>query len=271
MIRTLFLAACLHAQAAPVANVMLQPSDRLVPQSVYAAQIQPIKAKGDIAAFVAQQAALGGPVILWLGDRHDPAAVVQRYPAIIAEARKHPNIKHVYLYDELFWHNGTFAFGLHEREVLEGARLARQAGLQPLVTILPDVILHPTFALDVNAFDGIAIDVYPSIRPTVPDLGGCRSGINATADLFYCAAQKLRAMGFVGQLGYIYQAFGLAHQSESSLKHQLLEQRAAIDAAADMGASAVMPWGMWLGADELAAEPYLVPLGGTKLERLVRP
>jgi len=119
---SLLFAMCLHANA-QVANVMLQPSDRLVPQSVYAAQIQPIKARGDIAAFVAQQAALGGPVILWLGDRHDPAAVVQRYPAIIAEARKHQNIKHVYLYDELFWHNGTFAFGLHEREVLEGARL----------------------------------------------------------------------------------------------------------------------------------------------------
>jgi len=126
----LLFAICLHANA-QVANVMLQPSDRLVPQSVYAAQIQPIKAKGDIAAFVAKQAALGGPVILWLGDRHDPAAVVQRYPAIIAEARKYPNIKHVYLYDELFWSNGTFAFGLHARDTLEGAPLARQPRSQP--------------------------------------------------------------------------------------------------------------------------------------------
>jgi hypothetical protein len=108
-------------------------------------------------------------------------------------------------------------------------------------------------------------------RPTRPDLRGCTSGINYLADLFYCSAQKLRAMGFTGQVGYIYQAFSLHSVPEATLRQQLLEQRTAVDAAEAMGASAIMPWGLYLGAAELQREPDLYPLAGTRLERLVRP
>lgn len=42
---------------------------------------------------------------------------------------------------------------------------------------------------------------------------------------------------------------------------QLAQQRAAVAQAGAMGADAVMPWGMFLGAPEMANEPDLIPLG----------
>ncbi|MFZ2309622.1 MAG: hypothetical protein WAW73_09405 [Rhodoferax sp.] len=265
-INAALLAATTHAQ---VINVLVHPSDRVVTPTVYSAQIQPIE-EADPVRSVARQAALGGPVILWIG--RNPSDAQRNYPALIAEAARYSNIQHIYLYDELFWHDGSMAMGLHEAEVLQGARLARAAGLQPLVTILPDVILHTDFALaDINALSGIAVDVYPSIRPTTPDLGGCRFSENHLENLMYCSAQKLRRMGFTGQIGYIYQAFGLHSQPEPLLRELLLLQRQAVDNAEALGASAVMPWGLYLGRAELAREPDLYPLAGTKLERLVRP
>lgn len=257
-----WLYACAFALA-----VLVQPSDYTVPSWGFAAQIQTTP-EPDPVKSVAQQAALGGPVILWVGA--DKQRAINNFHTLISEARKYPNIKHVYLFDELFWDNGQFAFGQYEAEVLQGAKLAREAGLKPIVTILPDVILHDSFKLDVAAFDGIAIDVYPSIRPTQPDLKGCRWG-NPLADLLYCSIQKLRGMGFTGQIGYIYQAFGVTWLTSDQLKSQLALQREVIDAAPSMGVDAVMPWGLYLGADVIAKEPYLYPLAGTNLERLVRP
>jgi len=254
---------------AQVSIVLLQPSDRVVPLGAYDAQIQPL-VDSDPADSVARQATLEGKVILWVGT--PSATSVGNLPTLISEAAKYPNIKYVYLYDELFWDKKTTVIGLHESEVLEGARLAHAAGPKTLVTILPDVILSPRFALrDINAFDGIAVDVYPSIRPTRPDLQGCRFSDNDLENLLYCSIRKLRAMGFAGEIGYIYQAFGLHSMSDDALRQHLLLQRTAINDAKAMGVSAVMPFGMYLGTGELKREPDLYPLGGTQFESLVRP
>ena len=77
----------------------------------------------------------------------------------------------------------------------------------------------------------------------------------------------------VSKIGYLWQAFALNTLTlEQSLSHAAL-QRPVIDAAmaGRYDVQAVMPWGLFLGAAELAAEPYLLPLGGTQYEYLVRP
>lgn len=298
----LMLSFSLSAWAAPAGTiaVLAQPSDRVESTVGYASQIQPIE-EHDPVLSARRQASLGGNVILWIGGKSDE--VVRNFPALIAEAAKHANFTHVYLYDELFWNGDTFQIeiGRHEDLVLEGARIAHAAGLKTVVTILPDVILDPAFKLaDINAFDGISIDVYPSIRIS-NDLHGCQVQGNLYEQLLACSVQKLRGMGFVGQIGYIYQAFGVrtvaaqktmmaqraalglpvitsprakitaAPASEQDMANLLMLQRVAIDNAAALGADAVMPWGLYLGLPEIAREPYLYALGGTALEYLVRP
>jgi len=119
---------------------------------------------------------------------------------------------------------------------------------------------------NINAYDGISIDVYPSIRPTVPLLGSCRFSDNELENLFYCSAQKLRSLGFTGEIGYIFQGFGMRGESHDHRMSYLIKQRQAIDNAAAMGATAVMSFGKVLGVVEQQAEPILEPLGNTIYE-----
>ena len=82
---------------------------------------------------------------------------------------------------------------------------------------------------------------------------------------------KLRSMGYRGQIGYIYQAFELnTLPAEVSFAHAAL-QRPVIDSARWYGVDVLVPWGLYLGKAEIAAESYLTPLGGTPFEYLVRP
>lgn len=222
---------------------------------------------------VYRQAQLGANVVLWLG-KDKTKTTLERAPRLMQLAKQHHNIKWVYLYDELFLDKDAgIAIGQHEDEVLQGADMAHAAGLSTIVTILPDVILSDSFKLkNINAFDGISIDVYPSIRLTVPDLKGCSARLNSyTADLFYCSVRKLRNLGFTGKIGLLYQGFALnTLPNDLTIKH-LMDQRVMIDNAEALGAFIVSPWGLYLGATEIAAEPYLKPLGGSELEALVRP
>ena len=273
LLTLLLLAGGGSALSAPW-KIMAQPSDRLVSSAGYDAVIRPTPPGAilpDVVSDVAKQAALGGSVILWIGGKTQ--AVVDRFPALIQEAKKYPNIQWVYLADELCW-TGTLGTPCqYEAEVMWGAKIAHDAGLNTLVTILPDVILHPSFHLrDINALDGISIDVYPSIRVS-NELYGCRYSDNLIENLLRCSIDKLRAQGFKGKIGYIFQGFALnTLPAEVSLQHAAL-QRPVIDAAmaGKYDLAAVMPWGAWLGSAELAAEPYLYPLGGTPYQCLVEP
>lgn len=266
LVMAMFVAIAVHAK--PL-RICAQPSDHIESSIGCDAQIQAVD-EMDVVKSVAMQAALTGPVILWINGKTEE--VVQRFPALIQETLKYVDkFPWVYLYDELFWNGSAYAIeiGRHESEVLEGARIAHAKGLSTVITIMPDVILSPRFALkDINAFDGIAIDVYPSIRPTVPDLNGCRFSDNYLKNLVYCSAQKLRAMGFKGKIGYIYQAFGIDGEDEEVLLKNLLLQREAVQDAELLGASAVMAWGLYLGAPELAKEP-IFQFSGTPFEKNV--
>jgi len=265
------LCGCGGTQARPT-NVCLQPSDG--PVYMAGCDVSVLTSnKVDVAANVAQQASVPGEMILWAGKKQNWERTVAQFPAIVAESKKYPGkFNWVYLYDEIGWCPTGLCWFDHEDKVLEGAAYARAAGLKTLVTILPDVILDPRFALkNINAYDGINIDVYPSIRPTVPDFGTCRFSGNHLENLFYCASQKLRQQGFTGQIGYIYQGFGLRGESHEHRMAYLMQQRQAIDNAAAMGATAVMAFGVVLGAEEQAAEPILEPFGGTPYAPWVAP
>lgn len=272
------LAGCGGGSSEPLAPVpvalplaLMQPSDRVMPDPGYALQIQPLS-EPDPATSVLAQSKLPGNVILWAG--FTKGAGFAAFPAFVAQARQYPQITHAYVYDELFWSlAGQTVIGLDEAAVLQAAQVAHAAGLKSVVTILPDVILDPAFRLqDINAFDVISIDVYPSARPhDASQLGSCKYNSNLYSNLLFCSIQKLRAMGFRGDVWYIYQAFGVHSETEALLREQLTQQRETIGDAAKLGASGLVPWGLYLGADAIANEPFLYQLAGTPLESLVRP
>lgn len=258
-------------QAKPL-NVCLQPSDRLEAMHGCDATVWTINEQDPVKS-VALQASIPGPVVLWPGHRRDLKTAVASFPALISEASKYPEkFPYVAIYDEPGWCPTGLCYFDDEDLVLQGIALAHASGIKVIVTILPDVILDPRFGLkDINAFDGIAIDVYPSIRPTVPDFGRCKWNDNHLANLFYCSAQKLRASGFTGQIGYMAQGFGLKGDTHAHRLQYLTEQRYVMDNASAMGADAQMIFGCRLGVDELRLEPDLVPLCGTEYEGLVTP
>lgn len=266
------LSAC-TAQSKPVVGC-LQPSNGPVVMHGCSISIL-ISTKTDPVANVAHQASTPGEMILSVGRKEQRDWTIQNFSTLIAESKKYPGkFTWVHLYDEIGWCPGSgICWFMDEDVVAQGAAIARANGMKTVATIMPEVILDPRFQLrDINMLDGISIDVYPSVKPNIPvDFRGCKFNGNASADLFYCAGQKLRAMGFVGQLGLIYQGFGMTFDTHDQRMQYLLEQRKAIDNAQAMGADAVMAFGCHLGKEELQAEPVLVPLCGTQYEWLVRP
>ena len=269
---SIILSACGGQVTAKPLSICMQPGDRIVAIQGCDAMSQPVR-EADPVRSVAIQAQLPGPVVLWAGRKQEMAQAVANFPTLIAESKKYPGkFPMVYLYDEAGWCNTGLCWFDHEDTVLQGAALAKANGMGSLITILPDVILDSHFKMkDINAFAGISIDVYPSIRPTVPDFKGCKFSDNHLENLFYCSAQKLRAHGFTGKIGYIFQGFGLTTDTPDQRTAYLTQQRQAINNASAMGADAVMSWGCHLGAIELAEEPVLVPLCGTQYEGLATP
>ncbi len=268
----LLLSACGGQVSARPLNICWQPTGELVVIANCDASIQ-TTLEADPVKSVAQQAQIPGTVILWLGRKQEWAQALANFPTMINEAKKYPG---KFPWGNFYDEPGLCAWGVcewpEEAQVAQAAAVARAAGIKSLITILPDVILEPRFRLiDINEFDGINIDVYPSMRPTSPNFGACRWSDNHTANLFYCSAQKLRAMGFRGQIGYTYQAFGIVGESYQARIAYLAEQRYVINNAWAMGADAVMAWGCHLGASDRAAEPNLEPLCGTQYEYLVTP
>lgn len=222
------------------------------------------------AEIIARQCALPGPPVLAVVGPAT-AETVARFPATLAAARNCPNIVGLHLYDEYGWSRTGFVPGLHNDEVCAAARATRAAGLFATMTILAEALLRDDFILTcVNDFDGLAFDYYPSIRVAPIDFKGCTVGSNHTVNVAACSARKLRAMGFVGKIGYGYQAFGLTTEPDEVLIHRLIEQRVAIDTAGALGIDLIFPWGLNLGPDQTAREP-LRQLSGTLLAPLVTP
>ncbi len=259
------------AAAGPAPTVMqricLQPSDRIVNQAPCDVQIQPIT-ETDPPVSASRQAQLGPNVMLWIGGKTQ--AVVNRFPALIEAAKRYPSIKSVYLMDEWGWDGERVQIGLYESEVLWGADIARAAGLQTVISIPPQVVLSPDFKMrDINKFDLIAIDPYPSSG--IVSSPGCTFDGNPISTMLYCSRAKLLAQGYRGRVGYIAQGFAIATTAPLETLRQLMLQKATIDKAPAMNIDAFMSWGVYLSLPEIAAKPYLLPLGGTPLERLVVP
>lgn len=268
----LFLAGCggggAPAVSAPesgkMARVLVQASDRLQPTTGYDVSIWPDETSSTPEESVRKQGSSAGRLVLWPGyTKRDGFADFARY---VDEAVKNPAFEQVYLYDELFWHHdGAFAFGEREAEILEAAAYTRGKGLKAGVSILPDVILNPAFRLqNINAFDVIWINVYPDIRVS-NDLHGCQRNDNLTTNLLFCAVQKLRQQGFAGDVWYIYQAFGIKAHNPVDTLAKLSLQAETIRDSASLGVSAIVPWGWYLGGTEAALDADIYQGAGSPL------
>lgn len=272
-ISALLLAQCLlpgcgSANARPL-NVCLQPGDRVIAMAGCDAQIQPLE-ESDPVKSVARQAALGGPVILWIGrNRSDAerAETIANYPTLIAEAAKRRDVfQWVYAFDEMNLCPTGPCLGRDDALVHQATQIAHAAGLRTIVTITPSVVMTPGFVLPDS--DAISMDEYPATLDLSVNLQGCRFDGNPLSDQWFCAKKKLRAMGFTGMVGYVWQAFGLIGQSDASLYWQLLAQRQTINSAEAMGADAVMAYDCHLSN---AFGEAIKQLCGTPFEGLVQP
>lgn len=218
---------------------------------------------------VPAQAAQQGDVILWSG--FTKSIGFSNFPAMLAEVAPFPNIKYAYIYDEMFWNGTGIQIGLDEASINTASDQAHAAGLQTVVTILPDVILDPAFALTaINKYDVIAVDVYPLIRPT-STVGNYPSLYpNVLSDLLYSSLQRLRQLGFTGRVWYIYQAFGMHSVSDANITAAFDLQIETLNACGAMGIEGIVPFGFWLGPTEIAAEPDLFQGYGTAYEIQLR-
>lgn len=247
-------------------KILLHPSDRLVDATGYDVQIQPITEPNPaISAY--RQSLLGRNVMLWINGK--TVETLARYPALIQEAKKYQSIKSVYLYDEWGWNDGAVQIGLHEAEVLWAADIAFAAGLETVISINPQVALHPQFKMrDINKFSMIAFDPYPAIG-VIPS-PGCQFNENPYSTMLFCCYQKVLALGYRGKIGYIAQGFARFGDSYDQILMQLTLQKQTMNHAIAMGVQACMWWGTSLGQPELRREPFLIPLAGTAFEHLVR-
>lgn len=163
--------------------------------------------------------------------------------AYLAEAVNYPNINAVYLYDELFYVNNQIQIGLHAAAVIQAAQQCRVAGYYSAISILPEVVLDANFqypAANLNEFDIIAIDVYPSMGVNWSLADGCTYSNNLYTNMLYLAYTKLRNLGFTGQVWYIYQGFTIAGQPTDLNKFTL--QQETIAAAPAIGITGLIPY-----------------------------
>lgn len=213
---------------------------------------------------VAYQAQQAGKLIAWPGDIRYIG--FSGFPAFLTEVVKYPAFEYVYLYDELglATGGGVESFDLSaQAAVLAASTQTRAAGLKSVVIYFPNAVLNPAFTLGVpNGVDVIGLDIYPNIMPTasVPNLYPGNPYKNYLA----ACITKLRAMGFTGEIWYVYQAFDVTGNDPVWFHNQLVLQRAAIDSALELGAIGIVPWGMYLGAAELVGESHLIPLEDTQ-------
>lgn len=217
-----------------------------------------------------QQIANPGRLMLWAGfTKGEGFGNFKDYVDLAAQTNR---FEYAYIYDELFWENinntAQTAIGYNEDAVLEAAKYAQSKNLKPAIVILPNVILDEKFALkEINTYDTIGIDVYPSILVT-KDTGTCKYNDNVLTNLLYCSQKKLRDLGFTGKIWYVYQAFGIKGEDNKVFIDNLNLQKETIADSANF-IDGIAPFGLYLGNDELIKEPYLIPGKNSDFENLV--
>lgn len=261
MLITFFLCGCGGAGEEPVLKkAFINPSDAILAEAdSYDLRIA-VTEDPNPATSIAYQNTQPGDIIAWPGRTNVNG--FGNWAAILDEVVKYPRMKYIYLYDELGLGEGGVYDLSDQTAVLAASAQARERGLKTIVTYVPHAILNPAFTLGiVNGVDIIAVDIYPNvpIPYTVPAVYG-----NPYKDYLLACITKLRAMGFSGEIWYIYQAFSLTTNDPVWFQAELVKQRAAIDDALGIGAAGVIPFGLYLGAAELGREPNLVPLEDTE-------
>lgn len=227
----------------------------------------------DVHQSVAEQSKQPGDIVLWTGDTKDEG--FENFKAFIDEACQYAGIRYVHVYKEMFWENpGFLALGARESQIASAANYAKVKGLEPIISLMPDVILNPDFSLKrINVYSAILIIDYPSINPTIrlnDMVVACSYSKNLTTNLLYLSVQKLRALGFVGEVWYIFQAFGLSTLTSDVLTRDFLQQCETIEDAKNIGVTLVIPYGLYLGDSDLEANPALFQGKGTIYEALIR-
>ncbi len=276
---SILVAGC-GAQSKPL-NICMQPSDRVIAMANCDAVIQPLGETDPIKS-AAAQAALGPNVIGWtLGEVPNEKAraqgaitddMVARAPALLAEMAKYPNIKWVFVADELGWCDTKTCLYDYLPQLVYKARLARAAGKKVLISMQPGILTqYPDAVVDgINEVDGIVFDIYPSI-PYPADFGNCKLNDNPYSTALHCSVERVRRMGFKGAIVYAAQGFKLTTDDDTWLKKQLLLQQETLHNATAYGADAVVVFGCHKDAYLERVEPNLVPLCGTQYEALVTP
>lgn len=237
-----------------IQKALVHPSDRQMDATGYAYNIRTTEGMS-IADSVAAQAALPGNVILWPGRVRDLG--YGDLTTLFTTAATHANFTHFYTYDELGWKNGTIDFA--DVQIAHNAAVqATTYGLKPVVTLMPRVVLDPNFSLpDVNIYKVIVLDPYP----TVGGMGvtGVPWKGNLMSSLLHGSVIKLRGMGYTGDFWYAYQAFSVAGTDDAANRAMFTTQREAIADALALGMSGIIPFGLDLGPDAKAREPWIVP------------
>lgn len=258
-----------NSAMASVPSIALYSSDYMATEDRQnISRMMPVTER-DVVASVAKQAQAPGNVILWVNGKD--AWAVANFENFLKEALKYPGkFTHVFIYDEVYWTPVGYVANYHRKEIEWAADLAHAHGFKTIVTILPHVIHQPDFELDLSKFDVVAVDPYPSIYlPT--DIGTCTFSANYLETLVACTVQKLRAKGYKGFIGYIYQAFGIKTESHEALVRGLTMQRQAVCNAKALGVDVTMPFGLHLGQGELQREPWIFSFANTVYEWWVRP
>lgn len=271
MIRTLStlsmalaLIGCGGQVSAKPINICLQPSDRTEVMRNCDSTIQPLSSAGNVVDFVGRQMLHAGNVMLWIGQGEWRN---QNYRAIIAEATRYPGkVTHVYVADEINLCPTGPCIGRDDALVNEATTIAHAHGFKTTATITQNVIFAPGFRLP--NVDVIGIDpYYVTMDPTL-NMGGCNLSSNIIANQFLCSMQKLRSLGYTGPSVFVGQGFGLTSDTHD---YRMMYLRLQAEAYAQVAPDAVMSYGCYLGAPQLAAEPNLVPLCATQYEYLVTP
>lgn len=205
------LAACggggSAAVPAPMVRMMVQNGTAVVPGFNASANFP--RDDTPIAQAVAEQAQAPGDVILIMAPFRDTAfAHLDQW---LGEAKKYPNIKWVYVFDELCWYGQLGTGCAHQQEVVDAARHVHQAGYKSVIAMDVGVIHDASWkALDINAFDVILVVDYPDVYILDQDVHGCSVASNPLTNFLACSIQELRRRGFAGEIGLVYQGFGLA-------------------------------------------------------------
>lgn len=190
-------------------------------------------------AHIANQASFPGDVMMTIGAYQQ--SVFPNLGTYLSTAASYPNIKWVYLCDELGYSNGVYMPNMWQ-DFLTPAAQIQAAGLKTAVTIIPECIMKSDFSLgDFSHFDVIGVDCYPT--------GGIDLRVFSCVDknpylnqIKNCVT-KLRNMGFTKDIWYVYESFG--HYGDPDVVGKMILQKYALTQAVSLGITGMVSYGYY--------------------------